>query len=175
MRKLIPSNCKTNDCVQTPENFAIEITNHFLPTGSILEPCRGDGIWYRVLVDYIEHEKYPVSRLDYCEILEGKDFFDYTDKVDWIITNPPYSQMRNFIKHCMYIANNIVLFIPINHIWLKARIRDINGEGFGIREILLLNTPKSFPQSGFQMGCVYLNKYWEGNITLAYKEIHHDS
>lgn len=174
MSKLIPSNTKREDCVQTPKEYAIAITNHFLPVGNILEPCRGDGVWYSVLEDYIQHEKYPISTLDYCEILEDKDFFNYNKHVDWIITNPPYSKMRDFIKHSMELAHNIVFFTSINHLWLKARIRDINGEGFGIKEILLLNSPKEFPQSGFQMGCFYLQKYHEGNITLSNMEVQYD-
>lgn len=33
-----------------------------------------------------------------------------------------------------------------------------------------VQTPKEFPQSGFQMGCFYLQKYHEGNITLSNME-----
>lgn len=102
-----------------------------------------------------------------CEILEGKDFFDFKEKVDWIITNPPYSKMRKFIQHSMEVSDNIVFLTTINHLWLKARIRDIKQANFGIKEIILLDTPKNFPQSGFQIGCFHLQKDYIGDIKFS--------
>ena len=87
--------------------------------------------------------------------------------MDWIITNPPYSKMRRFIQHSMEVSDNVVFLTTINHLWLKARIRDIGEKGFGIKEILLFNTPKEFPQTGFQMGCFYLQKNYTGDIKLT--------
>jgi hypothetical protein len=159
---LIPTNTKRDDCVQTPEELAIKIVNHFKPKGTILEPCKGDGNFIKAYENYKEEN----INLFWTEILEGKDFFDYNTKVDWIITNPPYSKMRSFIQHSMIISDNIVFLTTINHLWLKARLRDISNAGFGIKEILLFNTPKSFPQSGFQIGCFYLKKGWVGDITF---------
>ena len=84
-KKLIPINTKREDCVQTPIEYVELITKHFNPQGNILEPCRGKGIWYDFLEGYIQ----SVDTLDYCEILEDKDFFDEKKHYDWIITNPP--------------------------------------------------------------------------------------
>ena len=39
---------------------------------------------------------------------------DYNDKVDWIITNPPWSKIKEFMIHSMTIANEIVYLISIN-------------------------------------------------------------
>jgi len=143
-----------NDEVETPYEVAIMIVNHFNPTGKILEPCKGEGNLLRAL---------PKGTL-WCEIKDGKDFFDFKSKVDWIITNPPYSKMRAFMQQGMDISDNVVFLTSINHLWLKARIRDIRERGFGIKEILLVDTPKSFPQSGFQFGVFHLQRGWKGNI-----------
>jgi hypothetical protein len=156
-RKLIPTNTKREDCVQTPVELAEKIVEHFNPKGRILEPCKGKGNFLSVL---------PKNAL-WCEVLEGKDFFDFEEKVDWIITNPPYSKMRKFIQKSMEVAENIVFLTTINHLWLKARLRDIEEKGFGIKEILLFSTPKNFPQSGFQIGCFYLKKDYVGDIKLS--------
>ena len=166
-RKLIPTNTKRNDCVQTPVNLALDILNHFKPSGSILEPCKGEGNFIQAYETYnliVQLEGKEGIKWAWCEILEGKDFFDFKDKVDWIITNPPYSKMRKFMQHAMKLADNIVFLTTINHLWLKARIRDITGAGFGIKEIVIFNTPKTFPQSGFQIGCFYLKKGYVGDI-----------
>ncbi len=157
MARLIPTNTKREDCVQTPIELAKQLVKHFKPFGKILEPCKGEGNFLSVLPKDTE----------WCEILEGKDFFDYEGKVDWIITNPPYSKMRKFIQKSMEVSDNIVFLTTINYLWLKARLRDIGEKNFGIKEILLFDTPKTFPQSGFQIGCFYLKKDYIGNIILT--------
>lgn len=164
MMKLIPSNTERNDCVQTPIEYAKMIVEHFKPIGKILEPCKGDGNFLKVLP----------KNTDWCEILEGKDFFDYNKKVDWIITNPPYSQMRRFIQKSMEVSDNIVFLTSINHLWLKARLRDIFEKDFGIKEIIIFDTPKNFPQSGFQFGCFHLCKNYNGDILFNKIEVMND-
>ena len=39
--------------------------------------------------------------MDWCEIGEGGDFLRYNQKVDWIISNPPWSKILVFIKHAL--------------------------------------------------------------------------
>ncbi len=154
MRQLIPTNVIRNDCIETPIKLAKQIVKHFKPNGIILEPCKGKGNFMKVL---------PKNTL-WCEIKKGKDFFDFNKKVDWIITNPPYSKMRKFIQKSMEVADNIVFLTTINHLWLKARIRDIKKAKFGVKEIIIFDTPKTFPQSGFQIGCFYLKRNYIGDI-----------
>ena len=148
-----------DDCVQTPELLAKSIIEYFAPKGLILEPCRGESSFYNNL---------PEPK-DWCEIKEGKDFFcDYHEKVNWIITNPPFSLMRKFLQHSMQLSDNIIFLCPINHIiGLKARLRDIRENGFYIREILQIDTPKEFPSSGFQWAANYLNKE-KGDCKISY-------
>jgi len=149
-------NYKSDDVVMTPEYLAKALIDHFKPKGEILEPCKGTGNFLKFL-----------PNADWCEISEGKDFFDYTKKVDWIITNPPWSQIRNFLKHGMEIADNVVYLFTINHIWTKARLRLVEEKGFGIREICVFDTPKDFPSTGFQLGAVHLQRGYEGDIKFT--------
>jgi hypothetical protein len=137
-----------NDVIQTPIEFCKLIIDDIKPIGKILEPCKGEGNFLKVLPDDTE----------WCEITEGKDFMNYKGKVDWIITNPPFSKFRAFLNKSMEVSNNVVFFCTINHIWLKARIRDINEKGFEIIKIVPTDTPKTFPQSGFQVGYIHLRK-----------------
>ena len=162
-RKLIPTNTKREDCVMTPMSLAEALVEEFKPYGKILEPCEGTGNFVKA-IRFKTHVKHSIQT---CEISKGIDFFDFKDKVDWIITNPPYSKMRDFIKHSMEVADNIVFLTTINHLWLKARIRDIEKSSFGIKEILIFETPDSFPQSGFQIGAFYLKKSYVGNIRFG--------
>jgi hypothetical protein len=55
------------------------------------------------------------------------EFFDYDQRVDWIITNPPFSQLRAFLKHSYEIANNVVFLTFTAHVLgMKARLQDMN-------------------------------------------------
>lgn len=149
-------NYESNDVVQTPLELAGRIVKHFNPTGRLLEPCKGDGNFLHFM-----------PGASWCEISEGRDFFNWEMPVDWIITNPPWSKIRSFLQHSMTLASDIVFLITVNHIWTKARIRDIKQAGFGIKEICLVEMPKTFPQSGFQLGAIHLQRGWDGNITLS--------
>src|SRR5674476_960756 len=69
----------------------------------MLEPCKGAG-------NFLKH--LPQSAA-WCEIKEGRNFFAWTQKVDWIITNPPWSQMRRFLQQAMSVADHVVFLISL--------------------------------------------------------------
>lgn len=149
-------NYKSDDVVMTPEDLAIRLINHFQPIGRGLEPCRGTGnIWKHL------------DNAEWCEITEGKDFFNFNKHVDYIFTNPPWSQIRKFLIHSYEIADNIYILFTINHLWTKARLNDMRQAGFGIKEICIFDTPDNFPQLGFQVGMVHLQRNYTGNITFG--------
>lgn len=92
-----------SDYVLTPEWCAKDIVEFFIPTGKLLDPCRGlNKVFYNQMSQDAE----------WCEIQEGVDFFKYNKKVDWIISNPPYSIFYNWMKHSFDIAENIVYLLP---------------------------------------------------------------
>ncbi len=67
----------------------------------------------------------------------------------------------------MELADDIYLLFTINHIWTRARLRDIKEQGFGIKEICIFDTPKTFPQSGFQLGMVHIKKGYRGDVKIT--------
>ena len=98
----------------------IEITKElikdieFIDGETILETCRGGGSFWDILPDNTVN--------DWCEIDMGRDFFEYTKKIDISIANPPYrieidGQLKNAIikwmdhqfsitnKECWYLLN----------------------------------------------------------------------
>jgi hypothetical protein len=155
----------SDDCVQTPRPLARAIVQHFKPSGLIMEPCQGERNFYMELIDLMGAEE-----VHSMEIKEGLDFLDPHRKLkhmDWIVTNPPWSQFRKFLNRSMEVADNIVFLITINHVWTKARVRDVREAGFGIKEILLCEMPKTFPQSGFQLGAIHWQRGWTGDIKLS--------
>jgi hypothetical protein len=121
-----------------------------------LEPAAGDGA-------FLQH----MPGADWCELSRGRDFFEYDERVDWIVTNPPWSQIRPFLTHSFKLADHVVFLMTVNHAWTKARLRAADEAGFKIAGILLMDTPWTFPQSGFQLGAVYYQRGWKGDVSLT--------
>ena len=119
-----PKNTPEKDIVMTPEYLAKEIIEHYNPSGVILDPSRGTGAFY---------DNFQSDEKDWCELAEEKDFLAYDKKVDWIITNPPWSKMRDFMLHGMKVADNIVYLTTINHYTTKRRIREMRENNFAIK------------------------------------------
>lgn len=182
-------NYVSNDDVQTPPELARRIVAHFRPRGRILEPCAGEGNFLRALQEHAggasrrsgakasrrgpsslvlgrRSSRVPPSRVHWCELKRGRDFFAWGKRVDWVVTNPPWSQFRAFLQHGMRWADHVVFLVTVNHLWTKARLRDIRAAGFGLKEILLVDTPASFPPLGFQLGAVHLARGWRGRVML---------
>ena len=67
-----------NDDVQTPAELAKAIVAHFLPSGRVLEPCRGGGAFVKAI---------PAG--DWCDLAVGRDFLAATGPWDWIVSTPP--------------------------------------------------------------------------------------
>lgn len=45
----------------------------------------------------------------------------------------------------MGLSENVVFLLTINHVWAKARLRDIRTARFGLRKILLVDMPWALP------------------------------
>lgn len=148
-------NYRSNDEIQTPRQLAKALVRKLAPVGRILEPCAGEGAFL---------DEMPGA--SWCEILQGRDFLSWSAKVDWIVTNPPWSRIRTFLQKSFEIADNVAFLMTVNHAWTKARLRDASNACFGIRRIIIFETPRSFPQSGFQLGMVVYQRGWSGAIQL---------
>lgn len=73
------------------------------------EPCRGDG---RIQL-FLEEQKLITT---YSEILEGKDFFDWSEQVDLILTNPPFNILREFANHAFNHAQTVIFLSRLNYL-----------------------------------------------------------
>jgi len=144
-----------SDTVQTPVWLARMIVSVFSPHGLILEPCRGRGNIYGEL---------PVPK-EWCEITEGRDFFDYHTKVDWIITNPPFSIYDRFLEHCFEVAENVVLLVPIAKAFKSMRVERMVDKYGGLKTIWLIGSgTKCGFAFGFPTGCLYYQRGYKGKI-----------
>jgi len=150
---------RRGDVVYTPAWCAEDMVRHFAPTGRILEPCKGEGVFLDYLPDGTE----------WCEITEGRDFFDWTEPVDWVISNPPYSLTRKWFRHSYEIADHLVYLIPLRNVFSGyGFVREIHEFG-GIREIRTYGTggKLGFPM-GNAVGAMHVQRGYRGETAFTF-------
>lgn len=139
---------KKRDVVYTPDHVALTIIERYKPNGKVLDPCAGDKAFSRHIPNCIE-----------CEITEGKDFFEFQESVDWIIGNPPYSILNQWLEHSFKIAENIVYILPVAKVFgSRKRLLMIKKYG-GIVEVYAPWTGRAigFP-FGWACGAIHFRK-----------------
>ena len=148
-----------NDVIFTPDKIAKLIVEMHKPSGKILEPCSGEGAFLRYL---------PTA--DWCEITKGRDFFDYKDKVDWIITNPPYSNFDKSLNHSFELAENVIFLVPVAKV-LKSwgTIQKIKQYG-GIVSIWLVPASRCGFPFGFPAGAFHFKRNYTGATQFTYAQ-----
>lgn len=143
--------CTSNgdDVVYTPLPLARMIIEHFPISGRVLDPARGCGAFYDQLPDGCHK--------GWCEISQGRDFFNEQETWDWIITNPPFSLLDDFMDKASSLAQNVVFLATLNQTTgLKTRNRIMKEAGMYLREEVLVDTPpEPWPQSGLQLAAVH--------------------
>ena len=145
------------DVVYTPEQVSKNIIESLNPSGSCLDPCKGDGAFFKYL---------PVGS-KYCEITEGKDFFDHNEPMDWIIGNPPYSNFKEFLEHSFRLSQNVSFLVPTNKVFQRQVIMDMIVRYGGIRSIIVYGSGSliGFP-FGFSVGNFHFKKNYNGACDL---------
>ena len=158
---LIPkTNAPDADRVYTPDWLAQAIVDRFKPSGKILEPCRGGGAFTRAMPD-----------CDWCELDDGRDFLTVEGSWDWIITNPPWSKIRQFLAKAIELkVPNIVFLMNMNAVATKARLKVIYRNGYHIREIWCVDTPPEFPQMGFQLAAIHIQQ-GSGKTEIGFRNV----
>lgn len=150
---------KAGDNVYTPVWVVKDMLSHFSPNGIILEPCKGKGA-------FLDH--LPVGT-EWCEIEEGRDFFNWNKKVDWVISNPPYSLTRKWFKHSYLFADNLLYLVPIRNVFSGfGFIKEIYDFG-GIVEIRNYGTGNKlgFPM-GNAIGVFHIKRGYIGDTKITF-------
>jgi len=154
----------------TKPEIAQAIVKHFQPRGKILEPFRGSGVFYNEL---------PKGTL-WCEIDEGRNFYDFHEQVDWIVTNPTWSDLTDVMKHAFSIAQNTVLLIPLSKLYSSPPRVKLEKEVAGVREQLMLGAGREIGfDIGFPMAAIHFERGYHGafyntHLKVALKKGNHN-
>ena len=148
------------DIVCTKEATAKWIVDYFKPKGTILEPAAGEDVFFNL---FSNKKRYR------CEIRDGIDFFDWNIRVNWIITNPPYSIYDLFLEKAFSVANNVVFFVPIAKAFKSNKVQEMVVRYGGLKEIVYMGSGgKHGFDFGFPVGCLHYQKGFVGDCKITY-------
>ena len=103
-----------------------------------LDPCKNSGSYYN---------QFPTENKESCEILEGKDFFEYRGSPDIIIQNPPYSILDTWIKKNIELNPRVIsMLIGIGNLTTR-RIEWLEKAGYGLTKMKMLKVYKWYGMS----------------------------
>ena len=137
-------NGDSNDELYTPislskkliENIPIK-ENH-----SCFDPFYGTGSFFNNFNSNNEN--------DFSEINLGRDFFRYTKKHDWVISNPPFSQLTKVFEHTLMISELGFAYILPSYSLSCNRLKIASDSGFYLNKLIHFKNPKDW-MLGFQM------------------------
>jgi len=140
------------DVVYTPDWVARDMVDFFKPDGRILDPCKGNGAFTKYL-----------PNAEWCEIEQGRDFFQWSEQVDWAFGNPPYTVFSEWWQHSMEIAENICYLIPLNKPFNSGKMfLYMFNWGFIKHMRYYANGPQLGFPIGFAIGAVHFQKGYNG-------------
>ena len=137
---------KKKDVVYTPNHIAKILIENYLNDiveegDTILDPCKGNGAFY---------DNYPKKcKKLYCEISEGKDFYEFNEPIDHICSNPPYSHFTKFVEHSKKIAKKSISFLINNFNLTPVRVKFMEEDGWYITKIHLFDLKKWFGRQNY--------------------------
>jgi hypothetical protein len=151
-----------SDIVYTRESVAKQIIDWVKPSGICLDPCCAEGSFLKHL---------PTGS-EWCELSKGRDFFEYTKQVDWIIGNPPYSIFEDWLIHSFELAHDVVYILPTNKVFQRQIIMRLINEWGGVKGLMVYGSGSiiGFP-FGFSVGTFHFAKDYHGSCELILGEM----
>ena len=129
---------------------------------NILEPCCGK----KHITNILEQAGYTIKSSDLIDRGVGADIQDLLEITDWggdIISNPPYKNALDFVKHSLEIVkegSKVAMFLKI--LFLEGKTR---------KEFFLENPPKVIYVASGRLNCAKngdFDKYTTGAVCYAW-------
>ncbi len=158
-------NLTANDVVYTPREIARQMIAFYdlKDNDRVLDPCAGDGAFFD------QYPKHILAKFR-MEITEGLDFFDWntnsSPKIDWIITNPPYSIYEEFCHKAFEVADNVCFLVPLSKVVSSlGRIQATMDYG-GFVSIHIIGASQCGFPFGFPAAAVHMKRGYEGKTEI---------
>jgi len=132
---------KPKDVFITPEELAkknIDMIDESYRNLVWYDPFKNSGSYYN---------QFPSDNKKWSEILENKDFFDFNEEVDVIVSNPPYSMIDKVLEKSVSLKPMIISYLlGINNLTAK-RMEYMESQGYYITKLHMCKVFKWFGMS----------------------------
>ena len=159
---------KPRDVVYTPDKV-VDVCI------AVVEPmlCEGDSVCDAFAGKNAFFSKYPTRIIpSRCEIEEGTDFFDISNQsVDWIISNPPYSNITDVLVHSARVCRKGFAYLIGDNNLTNARIHKLELLGFHLHTVKKIKINHWFGMSSF---CLWTREAPIHGARLLYHPIQFD-
>jgi len=155
---------ESNDELYTPISLSKKLIDHIglKENDSCLDPFYGTGSFFNNFNSNEEN--------DFCEINLGSDFFRYTKKHDWVISNPPFSQLTKVFQHTLMISKIGFAYILPSYSLSCNRIKMASDNGFYLSKLIHFKNPKEW-MLGFQMVfAIFTKQKNDSFVNLEYEQ-----
>jgi len=134
---------KPKDVFITPEKLAkthIDMIDEAYRNLVWYDPFKNSGSYYNQYPCANENKKWS-------EILENKDFFDFNEQVDVIVSNTPYSMIEKVLEKSVSLKPMIISYLlGINNLTAK-RMEYMENQGYYITKLHMCKVFKWFGMS----------------------------
>lgn len=137
----------------TNKDVARRVVEYFRPTLPCLEPCAGDGAFLSALPPGTE----------WCEIERDIDFFDYQGRVEWIVTNPPFGDLTEWMAKAFSVSRNVVFLMPLSNLYSSVPRMELVRAYGGVKTVLYLGSGRGIGfDIGFPFGAIHFQEAYSG-------------
>jgi hypothetical protein len=133
------------DVFYTPEVLAKKHINMIESNSEEIwyDDSKGKGAYYN---------NFPTDNKKYSEIDEGKDLFDFNEKVDIICTNPPYSLLNKILEKSVSLQPRVISYLIGQQNLTPHRLQYMKDNGYGLVKLHLCKVRGFF---GYSAICVW--------------------
>jgi hypothetical protein len=113
----------------------------------------GDGICYEPFAGLGAYLSHLPPNTVWTELDNGKDFFDFNEKVEYIVSNPPYSCIDKVLEHSVELNPSMISYlIGVNNLTAR-RLEYMNKHGYYLERVKMLKIYKWY---GMSFICVWV-------------------
>ncbi len=145
---------RTNDFYPTPTWATHALMKRENFSGTIWEPAAGRGDMSKVIETYN-----PQVRSSELETgadvygIQGVDFLKTEDRVDHIITNPPFKHAKEFVEHAKTCANHkVAMFLKLVFLESAGRYEFFQDREFPLKKVWVFSKRVTLYKDGEQNG-----------------------
>lgn len=135
-----------NDKFYTPvklvKNHLEYVKEYVEDNDKILDPFFGTGNYYNNYNSIFKNNIF-----DFTEIELGKDFFEYNEQVNVIISNPPYSIIDKVLKKSVELNPHTISYLIGHGNLTNRRIEYMNSNGYYLSKLFFTKVWKWYGMS----------------------------